>query len=255
VINLRDAVVLPGTDEQPERLTLLRGDVEFKAKLTNYSYKQIARVAGVPLQMVERLKPDTRAKVINELMPRGDDRVAQVLLENTGGDQEVRAFTGSQYSRLWDADVCAELDRWLAGSGWEPAKPTFRYAGDDSNAPRALSRTDRSSFMFFMKNGDPGDDFGGLHRGLAVWNSEIGDRMFGWTSFLFRDICGNLLIWGMREQTIKQVVHRKGIINGFDEFRADCVELSGAVTDEEFSFIQRAAEVEFAPDVERAEQR
>jgi len=257
VVDLKHVAVLPGEMQKPETITVLDGETEIKGELTNYSYKQIVRMAGVNLGMIERLKPETRSRVINELMPREDSRVGQILLENVDGVQKVRAFTGSQYKRLWDDDVCGEVDRWLLGSGWTPASPTFRYSGPEEGKPKCLVRDDRSSFMFFMKDGDGGqsDDLGGLRRGLAVWNSETGDRMFGWTSFLFRDICANLLIWGMQEQMIYQVVHRQGIVDGFGEFKKQVAEMGTTITDEEFDFLHKAADVEFAPNVEGAEKR
>ena len=96
----------------------------------------------------------------------------------------LRAITSDRYERVWDADVLEEVNRWLLGSGFIPAVPTINTdefgTNVMGNTKPALFRSDRDMFSFFYSDKDPGDDgFGGLRKGVFVFNSEVGYKSFG----------------------------------------------------------------------------
>ena len=67
------------------------------------------------------------------------------------------------------------------------------------NTKPALFRSDRDSFSFFYSDRTPHDPFGGLRKGVMVFNSEVGAKCLGFATFLFRDVCSNFMIWGVGE--------------------------------------------------------
>jgi len=102
--------------------------------------------------------------------------------------------TGDRSERVWDADVLEEVNRRLLGSCFIPARPTINTdeVGTNvmGNAKPALFRSDRDMFSFFYSDRDPGDDgFGGLCKGVMVFNSEVGYKSFGFSTFDFREMC------------------------------------------------------------------
>jgi hypothetical protein len=55
-----------------------------------------------------------------------------------------------------------------------------------------------------------------LNRGFFVSNSEVGSATFSLTTFLFRQCCGNHIIWGMSEAKNVTLRHSKGAPERFD---------------------------------------
>lgn len=149
------------------------------------------------MPVLERINGETRARVLNQIFPR-NKRYKCALVDGI----RLRAITSDRYERVWDADVLEEVDRWLLGSGFIPAVPTIHtdQFGTNlmGNTKPALFRSDRDCFCFFYSDKDPGDDgFGGLRKGVMVFNSEVGAKSFGFSSSYFRDMCANYAEFGI----------------------------------------------------------
>ncbi|MCC6150972.1 MAG: hypothetical protein IT461_12030 [Planctomycetes bacterium] len=266
---------------------------DFNLRLTNLFYKQVALEAGIRLETLAMLKPDTRIRVLNELWEphreRGTEERKLLLEANELGEFDVRAMNGARYERLWDSEVFEEVERWLLATGdWTPAYPTFNVDPESKveDRPKALIRTDRYSFTFFFtepkfKDGDgfsnqkatgmtgsadiakaqgfadprDTDGLGGLRKGLMVYNGETGHKSFGWQMFLFRNVCSNFNIWDLSEGRTKRVRHTKSVRDAFEVFKEDVKSLSGSLTEFEYDFLKKAAKTPFAKDDEEAEKR
>ena len=73
-----------------------------------------------------------------------------------------------------------------------------------------LYASDRDIFMFLIDEDhqiEVGDER--LSRGFFVWNSEVGKSSFGLTTFLYRYVCGNHIVWDA--QHINEVRNRHTI--------------------------------------------
>src|SRR5262249_16799483 len=69
-----------------------------------------------------------------------------------------------------------------------PAMPTVNTDEKGTNllgnTKPALFRSDRDSFAFFYGDKAPGDDgLGGMRKGIVVYNSEVGAKSFGFSTF------------------------------------------------------------------------
>ncbi len=147
-----------------------------------------------------------------------------------------------------------EVERWLSPYGYKPAVPTFNFStpnptdifGDDRPA---LWSGDRDSFAFFYTEPDPnGADFGGLRRGIYVGNSEVGASALKWSTFLFRDMCANFLVWGTAQVKKRRVKH---VGDTFRVFHVYCRELQRLATEVEplpLKLFRAAAAASFAGD-------
>jgi len=64
-------------------------------------------------------------------------------------------------------------------------------------------------FAFMVNEGRPVDDGrgGALYRGFFVSNSEVGDRAFALTTFLYNAVCGNHIVWGAEDVRELRIVH------------------------------------------------
>lgn len=155
-----------------------------------------------------------------------------------GGSQRVNAFLSGGYSRIWNADIVKRLAEFES-RGWRvpPARPAgfddprARAATEDDVlrnnrnsgglevkvgdliAPAGLYASDRDMFAFMVLEGDGGGggfEVGGsaMNRGFFVWNSEVGDRSFGLTTFMYDAVCGNHIVWGASEVSEIRLIHR-----------------------------------------------
>jgi hypothetical protein len=220
---------------------------EATLRLTHYALAQLASMAKVPMPVLERLDGDTRAKVMNRCFPR-NHRYRTALVD---GDS-LRAVTSDRYERVFDADVLDEVDRWLLPNGFLPAKPTVntdsRGTNILGNAKPALFRSDRDSFSFFYGDRSPGDDgFGGLRKGIVVFNSEVGAKSFGFSTFFFREMCSNFLVWDATGVQARRSRHTSAVRDVVREFREELKEAGATLTTRELDAFERARTTRFVP--------
>jgi len=227
-------------------MLLMGGGLSGPAAFTNYSFGQLCRVAGAPADYLRDLDGELAAKCLETGLRRKDRDVlggsSNVLVRRSGmgdgcGDsQSVGAFLSSGYSRIWNADIVSRLGEFES-RGWRvpPARPAgfddpraraateddvlkFNQGGSagvglsvkvgDLIAPAGLYASDRDCFAFMVLEG--GVEIGGsvMNRGFFVSNSEVGDRAFSLTTFLYDAVCGNHIVWGASEVTEVRLVHR-----------------------------------------------
>ena len=228
-------------------------------RLTHFCLGQLAALCRVPMPVLKRLEGATRAQVLNQTFPR-TKRYKVGLVD---GDR-LRCVTSDRYERVWDADILQEVDRWLLPSGFIPAMPTINTDVYGTNAlgttKPALFRGDRDMFAFFYGDQQPGDDgFGGLRKGVMVFNSEVGAKSFGFSTFWFREMCANFLIWNPTDIKAQRARHMGSVRELVRAFRKELMGLGATITDAELDVFQRAKETRFVsagPDEDvRAAQR
>lgn len=193
------------------------------ARLTHYAFGQLAGRVGAPAGYLRTLPATLAATNVNYGLARTPD--TGVLMFHTNGDLVLRCVTSEQYARIWNYEVIGRLRDACGRLDLEPARPTFRqFNGADINGdPRpALWASDHDMFAFVMSRerdlgvaGEPG-----LFRGAFVWNSEVGDRSLGLMTFLFRDVCGNFIVWGAEKAQEIRVIHRGDVSGRWSRYEA-----------------------------------
>ena len=132
---------------------------------------------------------------------------------------ELRAATGPNYGRIWNADVIDMLiDKFGDGRTGQFRVPgEFGQQVDITKANTTLFASDRDMFVFLAdeerrievpdrRNGETGS----LARGFFTWNSEVGDKTLGAAFFLFDYVCCNRIVWGATEYQEVRIRHTKG---------------------------------------------
>lgn len=190
---------------------------------THWSFSQLAGLAGAPAGYLRKLPSPIAAAALNYGLRF--DRDAQdvgVLRTKTsvetvdgiadGNDPieflELRAATGPNYGRIWNADITKELtDRFGDGlSGRFRVPGEFGKAVPITKQNTTIYGSDRDMFVFLadetnrieMDNRRNGEK-GSLARGFFVWNSEVGSATMGIAMFLFDYVCKNRIVWGVKE--------------------------------------------------------
>ena len=174
----------------PARLqpVIVGGELSFAAGddgdflLNDWSFSQICRLSGVAKETVNRLSPDTARAVLRETLPNGA-KPMQIL--TTG--PSIRSIHGAAYSRLWNS----ELLETVAECAGEFSPPQTAMTG-----ATGLYCGEQDLFAFLI---DPagwieiGEE--AFAPGFFVWNSEVGRRSLGISTFWFQKVCQNHIVW------------------------------------------------------------
>jgi hypothetical protein len=183
---------------------------------THWAFGQLAARAEAPAGYLRTLPSPIAADALNYgLQFKRDIEDVGVLLQRNG-ESVLRAVTGPNYGRIWNADIVSHLiSRFGDGVTGEWKVPgEFGKAVTVTRDNTTLFAGDRDMFVFLCDEDHRIDipdrregNSGSLARGFFVWNSEVGSATFGLATFLFDYVCCNRIVWGARE--FKQVTIRR----------------------------------------------
>jgi len=171
------------------------------AMLAHWAFGQLANRVGAPAEYLRGLPATLAADLLNHGLAQRQDAGGRAsntarLLFHVNGGTVCRSLTTDKYARIWNYEVAERLLE-LEAQGWAPARPTIRVL--DDSLP--LYASDHDMFVFLARSdlaiAEPGQD-GALFRGVIVENSEVGAGSLKLTRFLYREMCGNHIIWGAR---------------------------------------------------------
>lgn len=195
----------------------LQTDSKGKQNFTPWSFEQLCRMTGAPVQYMRSIPSDLVATNLEySLRHKVGDGKVKVLSLN--GKDEIRSFNSQTYGRIWDIDVVKSIEALVdSNAAWHnpPARSVTINGKVCHNA--GLYASDRDVFMFFVDDKhliDVGKEK--LARGFFIWNSEVGKTSFGLTTFLYRFVCGNHIVWGAQEINEIRIRHTENsLINAF----------------------------------------
>lgn len=225
----------------------LVGKGNLHAKLTHWAFGQLASRIGAPASYLRTLPATLAAQNLNHgLAQRVKDAADSTvnLLFHLNGDYVLRALTSDKYERVWNYEVAERLLD-LAAQGWTPARPDSSWSAVDVNDPEAnndprtfsLYASDHDLFAFIRHTertlDEPGNP-GGLQRGLIAENSEVGGGSLKLTRFLYREMCGNHIIWGASDVVELKARHVGNVRDKFALWKAEVVKyLDESASDDE----------------------
>jgi hypothetical protein len=210
------------------RVENIDGDVQLvgrqgiPAKLTHWAFGQLAARVTAPASYLRTLPATLAVQNLNHglahRVAQSADSVVSLLFHNSGA-LLLRALTSDRYERVWNWEITDRLLD-LETQGWEPARPDIRV--QDDRLP--LYASDHDMFAFIrhtdrvIKEGRSGDV---LQRGLIVENSEVGASKLRLTRFLYREMCGNHIIWGAEGVTEVALRHVGNIRDRFGSWETE----------------------------------
>lgn len=219
-------IVIEASFSDPEKLTLNHEGVNLSP--TNWSFGQLSSLASSPAGYLRKLPASIAA--IN--LQYGLQSLRSENAKLYYSDDELYAATGTEYGRVHDIELVHAVQK-IAGSGtgetrwkipgvmdWSTSKhnPFVNPTKDTTT----LYASDRDVFMFLvddthpieigkLPNGDPDLIF----RGFYVWNSEVGSKTLGISTFMLRGVCQNRNIWGQEDKHSLIIRHSKNAPNRF----------------------------------------
>jgi hypothetical protein len=186
------------------RVEAVDGDVQLMgragvpARLTHWAFGQLCQKLEAPASYLRELPATLACQNLNHgLAQRVKDATGNAianLLFHSNGSLLLRAVTTDSYSRIWNHEVTERLID-LKGRGWDVARPDIRQM--DNRLP--LYASDHDMFAFLSNRNvtiDEAGSDGAVYRGVIVENSEVGASALKLTRFLYREMCGNHIIWG-----------------------------------------------------------
>lgn len=187
------------------RLLLAAGD-DGAFSMSDWSFGQLCRLAGVGKETVNRLTSDTAARVFAETLPTGH-KPLQLL---TTGDQ-VRSIHGTSYTRLYSADLLSVVREFATD---------FEAPPEGAGGGTGLYAGEQDLFCFMI---DPtgwaeieGEAFA---PGFFLWNSEVGRRSVGISTFWFQALCKNHIVWDAVEVAQFTRKHTSKVYDSLGEIR------------------------------------
>lgn len=199
----RPQLLTPHASEDGLQVTLENDE---NVNLTDWSFSQLCRLAGMSKETVNRFTPETARLAFRDTLPSSDK---PIQLLTTG--QTVRSLHGVSYTRLWNAELL-EVVRDVA-TDFQPPQTAF-------NGGTGLYCGEQDMFCFLI---DPtgwieidGEEFA---PGFFVWNSEVGRRSLGMQSFWFQRICQNHIVWDAVNVVEFTRKHTASVHDGLNEIR------------------------------------
>lgn len=187
-----------------------RGEV-IPLQPTHFAFGQLASYAGAPAPYLRKLPQELAAINLQWGLEHAPVRENALVLAQTNGHHAMRAMTSTSYGRIWDRDVVAAVERVNPDGRWQV--PAASYATTNPKRATTLYASDRDVFMFLVDPEHPIEVPGEkspLFRGFYVWNSEVGAATFGLTTFLYRYVCDNRIIWGATDVQELRIRHTGG---------------------------------------------
>lgn len=230
------------------RVENVNGDVELvgrggvPAKLTHWSFAQLAARIGAPASYLRSLPATLAAQNLNHGLATKVANAADAvvnLLFHINGSYVLRALTSDRYERIWNYEVAERLLA-LQTRGWEPARPDIRVK--DERLPLYASDHDLFAFIRSQQTLNEAGNVAGLQRGLIVENSEVGAGSLRLTRFLYREMCGNHIIWGAEQVKEISLRHVGNIRQRFSIWDAEIkayLDTSGAADEARIAAAQR----------------
>jgi len=191
---------------------------------THWSFGQLASLAGAPAGYLRKMPAVISA--INLQYGLQNLRSENVKMFHNTESNQLLAATGVEYGRVFDYELVQAV-RKIAGNGtgdtcWKVPGAidwaTYKYNPyvDITKQTTTLYASDRDVFMFLVDDTRP-IEIGTLpdgnpdlvFRGFYVWNSEVGSKTLGISTFLFRAVCQNRNIWGAQDISVISIRHSR----------------------------------------------
>ena len=181
----------------------LRDDAGHEAAMTNWSFEQLAGIAGAPPKYLRTLPATIASDAINYGLRRQRREQHQLLLDRDD-PWTVHAITSPRYARVHHDELARRvLDLMAAHPAWQLPLGYKDGVYGAERVPSGAYLGDRDMFLFVVDGNrdldDPTDaSHAGLFRGFILRNSDVGAAALTLDVFLFRVVCANHLVWGFQ---------------------------------------------------------
>ncbi len=176
---------------------------------SHWGFGQLSQYASAPAAYLRTLPSALTAINLQYGFEHNALRESGLILAQSNGDNVLRAITSQSYGRIWDIEVVDAVMKVNQNGEWKV--PAASYATQYPKRATTLYAGDRDVFIFLV-DPDHAIEVNGetLFRGFITWNSEVGSAVFGLTTFLYRYVCDNRIVWGATDVKELRIRHTGG---------------------------------------------
>ena len=182
------------------------------ARLSHWSFGQVSRFADAPSGYLRLLPATLAAQNVNHGLKKSseaDPDATVNVMAHSNGHLLVRSLTSSKYARIWNHEVLGRMLP-MEAEGWSCPTPFRAKVAQAAKPDPTVYVSDHDMFAFLVREdvriAEPGNP-DGLARGFFVSNSEVGAAALKVTTFLYRYMCCNHIVWGAKDVTDLVVRH------------------------------------------------
>ena len=174
--------------------------------MNHWSFGQLCALSGVNKATINKLSVETARQALLETMPSGA-KPLQVF----GRSQQLRSIHGASYGRLYDADLLDLIQEYAN---------EFRPPPTADGGTAGLYRGPEDMFVFLVNSAswiEIGKEL--FAPGLFLWNSEVGCRTVGVSTFYWQAVCQNHIVWNATDVTEFTRKHTANVGDAFGQIR------------------------------------
>jgi hypothetical protein len=223
--------------------------------LTHFAFGQLSSKVGAPAGYLRNLPATLAAQNLNHGLvqrfgtssnPNPENGTVNVLA-HSNGKQVIRAITSDRYERVWNHEVLGRL-LTFKDAGWDTPIAFEHANGQGWGQPngtheKTIYVSDHDMFTFLVNNKyrihEKGNN-AGLGRGFFVSNSEVGAGALKITTFMYRFICANHIVWGAKDVAKLSLRHVGDIRRKFAAFSAELTKFANTSASEDEAMIVSA---------------
>lgn len=257
VVSSKKLRAVPAPDNQG---LLIEGPSGHAFAPTNWAFGQASNLIGAPARYLRELPAPLAADCINWGLQVEREALDVGVLLSQNGDSIIKAVTGPNYGRVWDADVVGALvERFGDGvSGQWKVPGEFGRSVPVTRENTTLYSGDRDMFVFLCdeenrielpnrRDGKTGE----LARGFFISNSQVGGGVLRVKTFLFDYVCSNRIVWGALELDEIRIRHTASAPDKFVDqvtpallnySRSSAANVTGALRDAQAAKLEKASE-------------
>jgi hypothetical protein len=257
VVSSKKLRAVPAPDNQG---LLIEGPNGHAFAPTNWAFGQASNLIGAPARYLRELPAPLAADCINWGLQVEREALDVGVLLSQNGDSIIKAVTGPNYGRVWDADVVGALvERFGDGvSGQWKVPGEFGRSVPVTRENTTLYSGDRDMFVFLCdeenrielpnrRDGKTGE----LARGFFISNSQVGGGVLRVKTFLFDYVCSNRIVWGALELDEIRIRHTASAPDKFVDqvtpallnySRSSAANVTGALRDAQAAKLEKASE-------------
>jgi hypothetical protein len=198
---------------------LLLGKSRMMAEPSHWALGQFCGFIGAPASYLRTLPQSLVVPCLNYGLQQSKRDELKFMTVEREGVSALQAVTSPSYGRIWDADVVDAAGRIVEKTDGRFHNPkAWKHGIGGEVVGGGLYASDRDVFIFMVDGGsllDAGPR-AQLNRGFFMWNSEVGAKTFGLTTFLFNLVCGNHIIVGAQDVNTVIIRHSKNGPYRFD---------------------------------------
>ena len=210
--------------------------------LNDWSFSQLCGLARIKKDTVNRLSPETATAVFRETLPQGNKPLQFLTSEKV-----VRSIHAASYTRLWNTELLAVVQEFATD---------FMPPQTASGGGTGLYAGEQDLFAFLIDPSGWAEIKGEVFApGFFLWNSEVGKRSVGISTFWFQKVCANHIVWDATEVvefTRKHTANVHGALADIRQAIEQLVEKRDARRDGFVKVMQKAMQEKLGADAEEA---